>query len=68
MIHWYAFPGAFFSGLFDTLECSGGFQMAMELCSSFLGTFCNQNLVPLIPIIFYSYACRKTIILLLYAT
>jgi len=29
MIHWSAFPGAFFSGLSDMLDCSGGLQMAV---------------------------------------
>jgi len=29
MIHWSAFLGAVFSGLYDVLKCSGGFQMAV---------------------------------------
>jgi len=29
MVHWSAFPGAYFSGLADVLEYSGGLQMAV---------------------------------------
>ena len=29
MVPWFAFPGAYFSGLSDVFECSGGLQMAV---------------------------------------
>jgi len=31
MLHWSAFPGAYFSGLSDVLECTGGLQMARKV-------------------------------------